>query len=312
MSSLNTIPKNLFPQRENEYTRRWARDTYVYAHTFLTHLEPTLVPSEDEINTWRSRAIQVRSELTSIGKLAGTNKMLEIANRQYNFKIKGTNLQCTSVQDILNVVGDKDWYNEDKKTRIEQIYMLIYGITRQGFNQWVLDLEQDWMKNMNVTYVTPSGRQDLIYNSRGCVYSLLKKVFNNNVIKMFKQKMWYEHQEYICVRIKNETEDRNNINIQSIDCRWGKIYLCVKKSESHIGSNVFDKKKLSTRNSIQEQGKSWVINSLMQGVEENILQHYVRKWCESYVRTNKRKEDECKFETFSISFDLLTFNLLLH
>ena len=293
MTSLNTIPKNLFPLRENGYTKKWARDTFVYAHLFMTHLEPTLVPSEDEINAWRSRAIQLRAELTSLGKVAGTNKMLEIANIQYNFQIKGTMLKCTSVQDILNIVGDKDWYNEDKKTRIDQIYMLIYGITRQGFNQWLLDLEQDWMTKMNITYVTKSGRQDPIYNSRGCIYSLLKKMFNNNIIKQFKQKMWYEHQEYICVRIKNETEDANNIDIQCIDCRWGRIYLCVKKKVSKIEYNIFKTNDdLFTRKSIEEQGKAWVINSLRQGMEQKVLHTYVDNWCESYVLATKGNEGE--------------------
>ena len=295
MENLNTIPKDLFPIKENEYSRSWAIKTFLYSHIFLANGEPKLNPSEQDINLWRNKAIQLRAELASIGKLAGTNKMLEIANFQYNLKLKGTNLKCTSIQDILTVVGDKEWYNEDKKTRIDQIYMLIYGLTRQGFNQWLIDLEQDWMKKNNITYITKLGRHDLAFNSRGSIYSLLKKVFNNNVIKQFKQKMWFHHREYICVRMKITAKEEENVDVQQVECRWGKVYLCSekKKPNQELDMKCINEDNFNSGN-IHQCGRIWVFRCLQKGLNKQVLHRYVNRWAESYAKTIETNDYESK------------------
>ena len=257
--------------------------------------EQKLNPTSEDINLWRSKAIQLRAELASIGKVAGTTKMLQIANIEFNMKIKGTDLHCTSIQDVLNIIGDQEWYNEDKPTRIGQIYMLVYGLTRQGFNQWLLDLEQDWMRKNGVTYITKSGRQDLMYNSRGSIYSLLKKVFNNSVTKQFRQKMWYSHKEYICVRMKQVSVENENVEFQQIDCRWGKVYLCSAKKIINI-SNYQSAMESETSNLTTNQcnGKSWVINCLTGGMDRAMIHKYVDRWAESYSRHQRFTMTESK------------------
>ena len=137
----NTIPKDLFPLKENQYSLSWATKTYPYAHLFALPFDHKLNPNNDHVSMWRSKAIQLRAELTSIGKDKGTGKILEIANIQYNLKIKGTDLPCSSIYDVLTIVSEKDWYNLDKPTRINQIYMMVYGITRQGFDQWLVEFD---------------------------------------------------------------------------------------------------------------------------------------------------------------------------
>ena len=235
MNILDTIPKDLFPIIENEYSFDWAKKTYLYAHMFSLPSEHQVYPTDDQINMWRSKAIQLKVELNNIGKEKGINQILYLANIQYNLKIKDTELSYQSIQDILNIVADKSWYNEHKTVRLNQLYMMVYGITRQGFDHWLVDLELYWL-NKKITYVTKSGRQDMLFNCGGSVYSLLKKVFNNNIIKQFKNTMWYNHDDFICVRLKHQKFRQNLLNVKRINCRWGHVYLCSKKNRLFIGN----------------------------------------------------------------------------
>ena len=172
----NTIPKDLFPVTDNDFSDSWARRTYAYAHLFA-EVSDSLTPKEEDIHIWRNRALQVRLELSEIGKEAGNEMVLEVANVQYNMKIKETDISPNCIQDVLSIIGDQDWYNDNKRARINQIYMMMYGITRQGFNDWLLNLEKKWLQKMNLTYIGRTGRQDSTYNSRGFIYALLKKIF---------------------------------------------------------------------------------------------------------------------------------------
>ena len=275
----NTIPKDLFPLKENQYSLSWATKTYPYAHLFALPFDHKFNPNNDHVSMWRSKAIQLRAELTSIGKDKGTGKILEIANIQYNLKIKGTDLPCSSIYDVLTIVSEKDWYNSDKPTRINQIYMMVYGITRQGFDQWLVELENEWMNKYNVTYITKSGRQDLIFNYRGCVYSLLKKVFNNSIIKQFKQTMWYNHQEFICVRLKQNRFGNDIVDVKPIECRWGQLYLCTKKNESNDHEDLqkvscYDPNLLP----LLDRGRKWVEQCINEGINVKELHNVIDKW----------------------------------
>ena len=308
----NTIPKDLFPLKENSYTLAWAKHTYPYAHLFALPLEYTQAPNSDNINVWRSKAIQVRAELTSLGKDAGTKKMLEIANVKYNLRIKGTDLPCQSIEDILTIVGDKTWYNSNKDTRINQIYMLIYGLTRQGFNQWLLDLEKDWMKKMNVTYITKTGRQDDFFNSRGSIYSLLKKVFNNNTIKLFKNRMWFHHYEFICVRMKSNVFNHHKVEVKRINCRWGQAYLCTMVTkDSNTNNKMMIQKSDHMFPQIHAEGSVWVRNCVDKGLSIDALHNMVDKWYSDHIGiTENHKNDTSKYIIHLVSKLINSYNIV--
>ena len=167
--------------------------------------------------------------------------------------------------------------------------MMMYGITRQGFNDWLLNLEKKWLLKMNLTYIGRSGRQDSTYNSRGFIYALLKKSFSNTNTKLFRDVMWNAHEEYICVRKKVNRKGDCPINTTSLHCRWGKIYLCTKKKDI----NEKDERNRDLRKpvfeSYQDHSKYWVITALQCGLTSDLLHRQVDRWKESYVRTEDRK-----------------------
>ena len=86
MNILDTIPKDLFPIKEKEYGFDWAKKTYLYAHMFSLPSEHQVYPTDDQINMWRSKAIQLKVELNNIGKEKGIRQILYLANIQYNLK----------------------------------------------------------------------------------------------------------------------------------------------------------------------------------------------------------------------------------
>ena len=288
MNILDTIPRDLFPIKENEYNFEWAKKTYLYAHMFSLSSDHQVYPTDDQINMWRSKAIQIKVELNNIGKEKGVNKILELANFHYNFKIKDTELPCQSIQDVLNIVADKTWYNNHKAVRLNQIYMMVYGITRQGFDQWLVDLELYWLKKNNVTYAGKSGHQDILLNCRGSVYSLLKKVFNNNIIKQFKNTMWYNHDEFICVRMKHQKFGQDELIVKRINCRWGQVYLCSKKKDlCQETSHECTESYALSGDTLCDVGRDWVEKSLQKGIKYDELQNLVKRWSTSYFEKHK-------------------------
>ena len=285
----NLIPKDLFPVVDNDYNLEWANKTYAYSHLF-SECRNTLDPQDEDINNWRNKALQIRLELSTIGKVTGRQRMLEVARVQFNMKIKGTDISPKCIDDILKIISDKEWYTNDKRDRINQIYMLIYGITRQGFNQWLLDLEQSWLKKRNLTYVSPSGQQTTTSYSRGCVFSLMKKVFNNSTIKLFKDTMWVHHNEFLCVRLKSKVIDGCPIDIKQLNCYFGKIYLCSRKplilTET---SNMLTSNSNMQFKNVEEYGKYWVINSVRNGGTKQLLHKQLDRWIESFNRTQAKQ-----------------------
>ena len=287
----NFIPKDLFPIVDNEYNLEWAKKTYAYSHLF-SECRNTLDPEDEDVINWRNKALQVRLELSNIGKVTGRQRMLEVAKVQFNMKIKGTDISPKCIDDILKIICDKEWYTNNKRDRINQIYMLVYGITRQGFNQWLLDLERSWLEERNLTYVSLSGQPTSTRCSRGCVFSLLKKVFNNSTIKLFKEAMWVHHQEFLCVRLKSKMMDGCPIDVKQLNCHFGKIYLCSRKPFVEPNThNIFTSNDNMQLKNIEEYGKYWVINSVNNGVSKTLLHKQLDRWIESFKRSQTKKTD---------------------
>ena len=100
--------------------------------------------------------------------------------------------------------------------------------------------------------------------------------------------MWYNHDEFICVRLKHHKFRQNLLNVKRINCRWGQVYLCSKKTdfslETRNGSTVGDTR---CKNLLCDLGRDWVIKSLKEGFKCDELQAQVEKWSISYSATNK-------------------------
>ena len=95
----NTIPKNLFPVIDNDFNENWARRTYPYAHMFTQGVD-ALIPSDLCVNNWRNRALQIRLELSNIGKEAGKEQVLNVAKSLYNLKMPGTDISPNCIRDV--------------------------------------------------------------------------------------------------------------------------------------------------------------------------------------------------------------------
>ena len=290
----NKIPKDLFSVRENEYTILWAKRTYPYAKMFS--VTAPLIPSDSDIKTWRDRALAIRHTLIKKGNNAGKQKLLEIAKYEYNMKMIDTDVSPNSVFDILSIVGDSKWYNDNKQARREQVYMMMYGLLRRGKNQWALDIEMEEMKKYNISYVGKDGL-DPMYNGKGCIYSILTKVFSNTNTKRFRDVMWSNHKEYLCVRTKKQLEQRSDVTIEKLTCRWGSLHLIREKNNTIENEKmVLQESSQSTGlyNSTTDKGKNWAMNSFKAGITVKELYKQVDSWkCEFDIdKIVERKEGE--------------------
>ena len=283
MSTPRAIPKHLFPLIDGEFNDEWAKKTFPYAHMFISSVT-TMIPKSEDLELWKSRALQIRKQVLDEGNKAGKEKVLSVAINKYNLFMpcRGTNtIRPNCIQDVLDIIADKEWYNSDKKTRLEQIYMMMYGIKKVGFNQWAIELEENWLKRHNLIYITGKETTDHMYNTRGCIYSTIIQIFSNTNTERFRVTMLNHHNEYIFVR-KKEKKNRNGIDIDvvPISCRYGRLYLGkVKGNESEVKQKQPTKYK--SFKMLHEYGEYWVKKSLRCGMEVRQLQTQIELWKES-------------------------------
>ena len=290
MPNQQAIPKKLFPLVDGEYTIEWAKKTFPYAHMFSKQFT-ALIPKLDEVEAWRNKALQLRKAICDEGNEAGKEKVLSVAIHKYNLTMpdcNGVSPKC--IQDVLSIISDKIWYNTEKDIRLEQLYMMIYGIKKVGFNQWAVDLETNWLKRNNLVYISSKEVKDPMYNTRGCVYSLIIQVFGNTNSKRFKEIMWRNHGEYIMVRNKQKkSETGDNIDIVRRVCTFGNMYLCSKKKTQELPTGSEKNENLKSFPMLHDYGKYWVKKILRCGMEIKTLHRHIDLWKEDFDQEEIKK-----------------------
>ena len=300
MATQRAIPKNLFPLVDGEYNEIWAKKTFPYAHMFMNTVT-SMIPNDENLELWRNRALQIRKQILDEGNKAGKEKVLSVAINKYNLFMpcNATNtIRPKCVQDVLDIIADKEWYNTNKKTRLEQIYMMMYGIKKIGFNQWAIELEQNWLRRNNVVYITRKECTDTMYNTRGCIYSTIIQIFSNTNTERFKATMLNYHNEYIFVRKKDKKKsDSLDLDIVPLQCRYGSLYLArVKRNDQRL-FNDEERPITNSFRKVLQYGECWVKENLKAGVKIEQLNKQIELWAEELKDIESTKcADSGKFD----------------
>ena len=146
-----SIPMDLFPVSDKKLTNDWARNTYGWCHLFDENCE-TLVPrDDDDIINWLRKAKEIRDELQNIGNRLGEKQILYLAKNIFQLKMSGTiSVSPTKIMDVVSIYADHEYYNQYKDKNIQELYQLVYGLTRNGGNSWLINAETDWMQGRNI------------------------------------------------------------------------------------------------------------------------------------------------------------------
>ncbi len=193
----NTIDRNFLPLKS--CNGEWAHRTYdndCYKFPSFTHKNQQ--SREDKILHWCDTGNTLRTSLTANGMLAATNELSRIATQRQLRRRDGQ--LPVNFNDILNIIGDITWYQEDIEYSRELIYILCYRIFRVGYNQWALQAADQWMRNHRLQY-TPIDMNEPTMG-KGFAYSLTVQRASLYIGKQMQQRMRRTLNEFMVVRKK--------------------------------------------------------------------------------------------------------------
>ena len=148
---------------------------------------------------------------------------------------------------------------------------MVYGLTRNGGNSWLLNVESDWMQGRNIRYKLVSTVATKPNRSRGCIYQNLSTNFGNTNIKRFKKMMKTQHGEIMFVRDKL-SQKHDVIDVKQIRCCAGVVYLGK--------YNNYQKPENSMKNDYEIEARQWVKHCINNGITVDKIKNIVHEWAQ--------------------------------
>ena len=150
-------------------------------------------------------------EIKQIGIAQGRQEIVNLAREHYGMTMPHScNSKPTNIDDVISIIENEEWYNDNKIFKQNIIYHLMYGLTRSGMNSWLLQQERKWMMERQIRY----NEDDVGIRKtklRGFVYSIMNSKFSNSTIKLFRTVMQRKYGEFITVRKPIDTMSSNYI-----------------------------------------------------------------------------------------------------
>ena len=210
VSSLK-VPKKLLHINETAYTDNWSIETYSYFHLFDRTIN-LVAPRQGSLGTndlanWKNKAVSLAYNIKNKGLIEGRKEMVRIANEEYGLTVPGRvslDNKCKDIDDILCVLGDREWYYSDIVYSRNVIYHLLYLISRPGYNSWLINAEKVWMEKYEVSYETSELNSNSKSNIKGFVYTIMNSTYANTTQKAFRKKLLFMYQEFITVRYRKK------------------------------------------------------------------------------------------------------------
>lgn len=293
---------DLLPLHEKHLSLKWAKRTYAYYHLFDDEIRTTSYSNDDDLLNWISFTKTLMKNIKIKGTEAGRREIVRLACHQYNLFLPNKKSDFRTpfqkplnVREVVSVITDPVWYNDNKIYKQDIIHHLAYGITRKGNNLWLLEAEKEWMASFRVSYDFNDCKR--ITETRGFVYKLMNSTFSNSTIKMFKRAMLANLGEYISVRDnegliqKINSGTIKNLSYKHISFKNGKG-LVITKRDFHSHDQNMSMKQLV--NYVNE----WVKMSIINGVELDQIVSNIQKMYNMNQDILKRKlvPHNCGFE----------------
>ena len=288
-----SVDSNLFPLNDKELTLDWARRTYAQYPLFNDSILSRSYGNDDDLKAWIAEAKQLMKEIKIKGIDAGRKEIVRVACHQYNmYLLNKTNdfvnppQRPLNIREVLSIIGDPVWYNDEKTYKQDIIHHLAYGIRRKINNLWLIETEKMWMEQYGITYKYTNCKR--ITETRGFVYKLMNSTFSNSTIKMFKRVMLSNLGEYISVRdnegIVNKINSGliRNLTYQKRTFKNGKGIIITNLNHKVV-------KKVPDMNELTNNVNEWVAVSIKNGVVLEQILFNVHKIYQSNMQLLKRK-----------------------
>ena len=277
-SEHRNVPIDLLPVETKKLDLSWAERTFCYARFFSTSFTSEEHVFQQELQSWIDKATALQNELKEIGVLKANEKVVEIFNK-YEVCMPGTtNVRPTSFDDVLVIINDKTWYQNQQELKRNLIHMVSYGIFRTGHNNWAKRATNEWLLKHNVTI---QGEINTTNNrakrkKKGFVYSNLVHRASNSIADRIQKNMVNNHGEFIAVRKKKNTEKFETYKYEPKQFNQYGGYIvypqdkltCIMTPKQKMYKRVVDSIHLALQNSISFDDIEDIITTLKNEMNE--------------------------------------------
>ena len=202
----------LLPLEKDHVSKAWATTYFSYAHILCP--ETFSVESQyDNINLekWMKEAKKVMENIQMTGKFAAEKEICRRFVCDHEQKAEfALNCPPKKIEDVLNVIGKRSWYENNKEKKREIMYDIIYGMYSEGNNQWLYTEENEWLQKKHIQYNEYSEGNKDSFRNKGFVMYHLKKRSKNSFGKKITMMMKSKHGEYLLQRNKNCSKNSDN------------------------------------------------------------------------------------------------------
>ena len=299
--STRYVPNNLIPIDFKKMDDTWQQYTYKYAHMFdNSKFTGTTWTDTTDLGNWKRLAKSITEELRQKGKDAFEKHIIDyFSYHKYTMKANDAT-KPTNIDDIISIISDREWYLNNKKKKQQIIYMITYGMFRQGHNQWAYDISSNWLKgkNMKLKHMdldgSPINSEKQRETSKGFVYSNICYRASNIISYKISTAMKAHHKEFICARKKSAEKPNFTYQTQRFGDYDGYIVTIHDPS-----NNITDEETTPETNAYITSVKTQIERALQNGVTYTEVQS-----CLDEFSPNQNKDDA--FESNSEAYQANT------
>lgn len=226
----NTVPRDFLP-RTGRVTLQHAIKHFEYRQTItpgadLRKTEENYKEFHKELNDYKKKCMK---ELTTLLK----SELLKYTNDVLKWKIPNTDLSPVTYKDFKHCLADKEVWDKGPG-RKSDIYILLYGRYQNGYDKWLTEMEEEFLKKENMVYAEkdPDAKER---GSEGWLFKLIKSVRHETITYPCKDILVATHGADICAEKKNAGK---NEGYKYTPLYTGRGYLKEKKEEDETGETM--------------------------------------------------------------------------
>lgn len=273
-TTLNEIPRDLFPKAHKHLTKEWCRRTYKYFHCFDSSVRSKVYDNDEDLTKWESCAMLLIDEIKDKGFLEAKNEIVRVAKKRFNLKTID-NKEIVNWEDVVNLFKSTEWYNEDVDHKRYILYMFQYGIFRNTSNTWMHEAAYDWMYAYKVTYKALANTKPKGKTRKGFLHELLHLKASNTIQDRFmKTCKRYLGQHLLC-------RDRIPITKKVTSTEYQELTFL-----NYTAYLVIDMDHKNNINTASQDPKKRVLNSITYAIEHGMTKNDIIRICESFFGSN--------------------------
>lgn len=219
----HVVPMDLIPINTSSLTMDWARTTLKYHKCFDASVRdaiPSLTETDADFNLRCSQWIECAKRIIDNLQNYSTSIYhvecnVQLTSTRFNLVHPSTKVKISTVAQLLELIREKDWYNNNKGENLKTIYFFQHGIFTNGQDEWAHAAANKWLDNMNLMYDDSTSSNNSTGNEsniklrkkKGFVLKFVTNYASDSYGKKLRNAMKSTYGEYITIRRKVKAED---------------------------------------------------------------------------------------------------------